>query len=355
MSLRAPPAPPLRVLLATLSAALLAAVLLALPVAPAIADGAPETTPAPPATETSEDTMLAAVVKIRMTALQDARTNAQLGTEREGSGIVIDGQGRILTIGYLVLEAASIEITTAKGKRLPATLVGYDHGSGLALLQALGPTGVPPLAIGRSDKLSERDPVLVLPFGGHDAASLAFVASRRPFAGNWEYLLESAIYTTPPAMNWSGAALLNRDGELVGIGSLFMRNTLDTDTPLPGNLFVPVDILKPILGDLIAQGRPAGPARPWLGLATDEVGGHLVVSRVSPESPAEAAGIHDGDIVVAVGKEPVRNQADLYRRVWSLGPAGVDVPLRVLQGAEMRDLRLHSVDRLQYLRRAPSY
>jgi len=349
---RSPVRAPLRirllasVALCTLLAAAAALATPAEPVAPA---------DQPTAASDGGDRLLAAIVKVRMSALEDARTTAALGREREGSGIVIDAQGRVLTIGYLVVEAARIEITTIDGKRLPATLAGYDHGTGLAVLQPLGKPEVPALPLGHSDKLAERDPVLILPFGGQEAASLAFVASRRPFTGNWEYLLESAIYTTPPAMNWSGAALVNRDGELVGIGSLFVRHSVEGTLPVPGNLFVPVDILKPILSDLIATGRPAGPARPWLGLATEEVEGHLVVSRVSPESPAEQAGIHDGDIVVAVGKEVVRSQAELYRRIWALGPAGIDVPLRILQGAEVREFHLQSVDRLDYLRRAPTY
>ena len=338
---------------ATLLAIVALCALLATPAATAAQSAGADSGQAAPAGD--GDRLLAAVVKVKMSALEDARTTPALGNEREGSGIVIDAQGRVLTIGYLVVEAARIEITTLDGKSLPASLVGYDHGSGLALLQPLGAPGVPALPLGRSDSVAERDPVLVVPFGGQEAASLAFVASRRLFTGNWEYLLESAIFTTPPAMNWSGAALVNRDGELVGIGSLFVRQSVEGTTPLPGNLFVPVDVLKPILADLIATGRPAGPPRPWLGLATEEMQGHLVVSRVSPESPAEQAGVRDGDIVVAVGKEPVRSQAELYRRIWSLGPAGVDVPLRILQGAEVRELRLHSVDRLDYLRHAPIY
>lgn len=350
MKLPGPALSPVRAPLRTrLLACLALCTLLAAPAASAA------TTEEATAAREGSDRLLAAIVKVSMSALEDARTTPALGSEREGSGIVIDTQGRVLTIGYLVVEAARIEITTFDGKRLPATLAGYDHGTGLAVLQPLGKPEVPALPLGRSDSVAERDPVLIVPFGGQESASLAFVASRRPFTGNWEYLLESAIYTTPPAMNWSGAALVNRDGELVGIGSLFVRHSVEGTMPVPGNLFVPVDILKPILADLIATGRPAGPARPWLGLATEEVEGHLVVSRVSPESPAEAAGIHGGDIVVAVGADAVRTQSQLYRKVWSLGPAGIDVPLRVLQGSELHDLKLHSVDRMEYLRRAPTY
>lgn len=303
----------------------------------------------------SAEEMLSAIVQVKMRAVADARTRPFLGAEREGSGIVIDEAGHIVTIGYLVIEADSLEITTADGKHLPAALAGYDHASGLALLRAVGSLGVKPMVLGASESLAEQDPVLIAPHGGRESARLAFVVSRRLFTGNWEYLLESAIFTTPPASNWSGAALIDRQGRLVGVGSLFVRDSAQTDALLPGNLFVPVDLLKPILSDLIRKGRPAGPSRPWLGLATEEMEGHLLVSRVSPEGPAEKAGIRTGDIVVSVGREAVRNRAEFYRKVWGLGPAGVDVPLRVLQGADLRELKLRSVDRLDYLKTAPTY
>lgn len=300
-----------------------------------------------------EDT-LAAIVQVKMRALPDARTREFLGAEREGTGVVIDREGHVLTIGYLVLEADSVQVTTADGRNLPAAVAGYDHASGLAVLRVIGPQPGKPLAVGSSSSLAERDPVLIVPFGGREAARLAFVVSRREFTGNWEYLLESAIFTTPPASNWSGSALIDREGRLVGVGSLFVRDALQTDdSVVPGNMFVPADLVKPILADLIQRGRPGGPPRPWLGLSTEEVEGHLLVSRISPDGPAEKAGVKEGDIVVSVGRDAVRSRAELYRKVWGLGAAGVEVPLRVLQGTDLKDLRLRSVDRLDYLKTAP--
>lgn len=301
------------------------------------------------------DAILAAVVKVRMKALTDARTRPFLGGEREGTGIVIDSRGHVLTIGYVVIEADSIEITTAEGKTVPATLAGYDHATGFGLLRPTMPIDVKPVAIGKSGDVGERDPVLIVPYGGRDEAKLAIVASRREFAGNWEYLLDSAIFTTPPILNWAGSALIDRQGKLVGVGSLFVRNTLEAERPIPGNMFIPIDLLKPILPDLIDKGRAKGPARPWLGLATEEVQGHLFVSRVSPEGPADKAGVRSGDIVIAVGGQAVGNHADFYRMVWATGPAGSDVPLKVLQGAKLNELSVHSIDRLEYLRTKPTY
>ena len=307
------------------------------------------------AVEQEAEDVLAAVVRVRMKAIPGARSNATLGESREGTGVVIDERGHIVTIGYIVIEADSIEIITQDDKTVPATLVGYDHPSGLALLRSSVPLGVKPMTMGQAADLAPQEPVMVLPAGGRGAASLAHVVSKRKFAASWEYLLESAIFTSPPTFQWAGAALVSREGKLVGIGSLFVRETIEGDSQRPGNMFVPIDLLKPILSDLIERGRRSGPQRPWLGLATEELHGHLLVTRVSPDGPAERAGIRNGDIVVGVGADPVKSQEEFYRRVWGLGAAGIEVPLRILQGVDLRELRLRSIDRFQYFREKPVY
>src|SRR5215470_11003902 len=304
--------------------------------------------------ERDAEDVLAAVVRIKMTAIPNARSNTTLGATREGTGVVIDERGYIVTIGYIVIEADSIEITTQDEKTYPATLVGYDHASGFGLLRSSVPLGVKPMPMGGADDVAQREPVMVLPAGGREAASLAYVMAKRKFAASWEYLLDTAIFTSPPTMQWAGAALVSREGKLVGIGSLFVRETVD-GAQAPGNMFVPIDLLKPILPDLIEKGRRSGPARPWLGLATEEVQGHLMVTRVSAEGPADKAGIRNGDIVVGVGKDPVKTHEELYRKVWGLGPAGVDVPVKVLQGVDLRELKVRSIDRFQYFREKPVY
>lgn len=304
--------------------------------------------------ERDAEDVLAAVVRVKMTAIPNARSNTTLGATREGTGVVIDERGYIVTIGYIVIEADSIEITTQNDKTYPATLVGYDHASGFGLLRSSVPLGVKPMPMGGADDVARREAVMVLPAGGREAASLAYVMSKRKFAASWEYLLDTAIFTSPPTMQWAGAALVSREGKLVGIGSLYVRETVD-GAQQPGNMFVPIDLLKPILSDLIAKGRRAGPARPWLGLATEEMHGHLLVTRVSPDGPADKAGIRNGDIVLGVGRDAVTSHEDLYRRVWGLGAAGVEVPLRVLQGVDMHEMKLRSIDRFQYFKEKPVY
>ena len=190
---------------------------------------------------------------------------------------------------------------------------------------------------------------------GTGDVTLAYVVSKRPFTGNWEYMLDSAIYTSPPTLNWSGAALINKDLNLVGVGSLIVREASEGDSALPGNMFVPIDALKPILADLVKAGRAPGVARPWLGVSADEVQGRLLVSRVSPEGPGDLAGIKVGDIILGVGGDGVRTQAEFYHKVWGRGPAGADIPLRVLQGIDVKDLAVHSIDRVDYFRPKTTY
>lgn len=297
---------------------------------------------------------LSAIVRVRAKALPNARSIATLGAEREGSGALVR-EGYVATIGYLVIEAESIEVIGADGRAAPAALAGYDHASGFALLKVLAPLAGRPLPVGDASALGERAPALVASWGGRDNVSLVNVVSRRPFSGSWEYLLEAAIFTYPPVMNWSGAALIGAKGELLGLGSLIVADATGDGTPAPGNMFVPADLLNALIEDFIARGKAPGPARPWLGLNTEELRGRLFVARVSPDGPADRAGIVAGDILVGIGAEPLSSLADFYRKLWSRGAAGIEVNLRVLRGGEVKEVLLRSIDRLDYFRARPNY
>ena len=296
--------------------------------------------------------LLTGVVQVTATVPADAQTAASLGREREGSGVVIDQAGLVVTIGYLVLEADEVTLTDSEGRAVPAQIVGYDYETGFGLLRALAPLKAKPLAFGNAAAVKERDPVVIASFGG--MGGLAVVIARRTFAGPWEYLLDDAIFTAPPHPAWSGAALLDRDGKLVGIGSLILADATGNGQ-VPGNMFVPIDRLTPILGDLLAAGRAAGPAHPWLGLNTEALEGRLVVTRVSPGGPASRAGLRHGDLIEGVGGQPVSDLAEFYRKIRALGDAGVEVPLDVQQGGATHEIRVHSIDRRDYLRRDHTY
>ncbi len=312
--------------------------------------------PAGPSAAQSLIDQLSAVVRLRAVIAPDARTAEGLGREREGNGIVIDQGGLVLTIGYLMVEATGIEITSLDGKTVPAQVIGYDHESGFGLVRTLVPLRVKPIPLGRSSDLKPQDPVLIAGFGGPQLAAPAFVVSRREFAGSWEYLLDDAIFTAPPYPNWSGAALIDQDGRLVGVGSLIVGNTTGKRLAIPGNMFVPIDRLKPILADLITDGRAATPPPPWLGMATEEVQGRLVVQRVTSGGPAAQVGIVPGDIVVGVGGEVPKDLADFWRKVRAKGSAGVEVPVTVIHGGGgARDFVLKSADRRDFLKLKTSY
>jgi serine protease Do len=289
----------------------------------------------------------AQVVRVDTRAIDGAPTAAGLGARRSGSGVILESQ-LVLTIGYLLLEAESVIVTTASGRRIPGDVAGVDHATGLGLVRTALPLDGTRIELGDSDRVSAGQKLLTIGHGEDEATEL-YVLSRKPFAASWEYLLERPIYTYPPVNNWSGSALVTADGKLVGIGSLIVDDAAQEHRGVPGNLFVPINLLKPILADLRATGHRHGPVQPWLGMATEVVRGRLTVVRVSRDGPADGAGIDPGDVVLAVEGESVADQFAFYRRLWRQGPAGTEVTLRVLRGGTVREFRLRSIDRAQHL------
>ena len=296
------------------------------------------------------DELLSAVVQVKTYINPDGRTVRGLGQQRSGSGIVIDDNGLILTIGYLMVEAHSAEVLTNSGRKTTADVVGYDHDTGFGLLRSSEPLKVKPLTLGKSGDLKEQDQVLAASFGGRAGIAPAYVMALREFAAAWEYLIPSAIFTAPAHSVWSGAALVSRDGKLVGVGSLVVGDVTGRGKNLPGNMYVPIDLLPPIMSDLLSRGRTAGPGRPWLGLNAEEVRGRIFVTRVTDEGPAQQAGIQPNDIILAVNGETPRSLADFYRKLWSLGSAGASVPLDLLQDNGAKRIAVKSINRLDHLR-----
>jgi len=326
----------------------------ALPAAAAAPRAAPEPAAKDPAAYQHLIDAANAVVAVKTKALANARSNLNLGAERTGSGVLIAPSGLVLTIGYLILEADQVEIMTNKGRTVPATVTAYDHATGFGLLRPLGPLDVKPIKLGASAPVEQLDRMMIAAALGDETVSVATVVSRRPFAGYWEYMLDNAIFTSPPHLAHSGAALINRDGELVGIGSLFVMDAMTPGERLPGNMFVPIDLLKPILEEMIKTGRQKGGVRPWIGLSSLEEDGRIKVLRVTAEGPADQAGIAPGDIILSVGGAKVDKLGDFYQRLWSAGAPGVEVMLKVLHGNDIRDVPVRSIDRLEFVRKKPT-
>jgi len=303
--------------------------------------------------EQSADEILKAIVKIKARIPESAFTARTLGTEREGNGVVIDSKGHILTIGYLIIEAETLEVTTEEGKTIRASFVGYDHDTGFGLLKANQPLSIKPMKLGKSSEVKQGDPILMAGYGGTESVQAGRVLARKEFAGYWEYLLEDAIYTAPAHTGFGGAALIDPDGKLVGIGSLLTQVIIPGFGSISCNISVPIDLLHPILADLIAKGRTSAPPRPWLGLNAEEAHGRVFVVRVTPGSPAEKE-LQAGDMILTVKGGEVKGLADFYRKVWALGHAGVEVPLSILRGTKIREITVQSIDRNQLLRLKPA-
>ncbi len=314
------------------------------------------TAPVPVQAQSSVEEVLGAVVRVQSTIESTARTAKTLGTARDGHGVVIDSNGLVLTIGYLVLEASSVTVTGPDGKPQPASVLAYDHDTGFGLLRMAQPLPVKPMRMGDSSSLLADSDVLVAGFGGVGRAIRARVVSRRDFAGYWEYLLPDAIFTQPPYPLYGGAALLDKGGKLVGIGSLIVADAQTPNNPSPGNMFVPINALKPILGQLIANGRSDGPHHPWIGVYTEEYRQRVFVARLAEDGPGATAGILPGDLVIAVAGQPVSSQIDFYRKVWAIGGPGVDIPLTILrQTGSIEDISIKSSNRFDWLQSDTSH
>jgi S1-C subfamily serine protease len=294
--------------------------------------------------------LLDAMVLLRVEIPEDAFTASILGTERVGYGVVIRDNGLVLTIGYLITEAETIWLTSNTGAVVAGHALAYDQASGFGLVQALGELRAPMLERGSSREVAAGDEVYVIGHGGRAHALKAKVFAKREFAGYWEYLIDDALFTTPAHPQWGGAALVDKGGRLVGIGSLLLQETVGEEAD-QGNMFVPIDLLEPILEDLIKRGRAAHAPRPWLGMYTQQAEGRLTVAALAPGSPAESAGVKAGDLVLGVAGERTASLADFLRRVWRLGGPGVEVPLMLARQGDVLRLSVRSADRNDFLKK----
>ncbi len=296
------------------------------------------------------DAALMSVVGIRSIIPGDAFTAETLGTERAGNGVLIRGDGLVLTIGYLITEAESIWMHLADGRAVPGHALAYDQETGFGLVQALMRLDLPALSFGDSSAAQLGERVVVGGAGGRQRSVAAHIAAKQEFAGYWEYVIDEAIFTAPAHPNWGGTALIGHAGDLLGIGSLQLQQDRGGGNTEHLNMIVPIDLIKPIFNDLLTYGRPNRPPRPWLGLYATEIEDRIVIAGLASEGPAQQANVCTGDIVLAVAGTTVDDLAELFRKIWSLGAAGVEVPLTIYREGRTLELRVPSGDRSRFLK-----
>lgn len=294
---------------------------------------------------------LSAVMALSSTIPADAFTADTLGTERAGNAVLIRDDGLVLTIGYLVTEAQSVWLTLNDGRVVPGHVIGIDAESGLALVQALGRLNVPALTLGSAADTRSGDSVIIGGAGGRRKSIAGRIMMKQEFAGYWEYVLDEAIFTAPAHPHWGGTALIGSEGELLGIGSLHLQQEQAPDPDEHLNMIVPIDLLKPVLDDILRFGRPNRPARPWLGVFATEVEGRIAIAGVNPHGPAETAQVRVGDIVVEVAGRRVDSLAGFFRQVWAQGSAGSVIPMKIHRDGRFVDLAVPSTDRALLLKR----
>lgn len=292
--------------------------------------------------------ILRSIVGLRASVPEDAFTAQTLGILREGSGVVIGDNGLVLTIGYLITEADEVWLTPHGGPPVPAHVVAYDQETGFGLVQALAPLGLPALELGDASGTKVGTPIVVA--DGFGQFVEGYIVAKQEFAGYWEYLLDEAIFTAPAHPSWGGAALTDADGKLLGIGSLRLEMSQNGESA-DINMVVPIDLLRPILDDLLTRGQANRPQRPWLGVFSAEQNGAVVVMSVAAGSPAAQAGLRQGDIISEIRDGEVEGLADFYRKVWKSGPAGAEIPMRVLRNGRDAWLRVKSADRNSFLKK----
>ncbi len=305
-------------------------------------------------TELDIEHLARSVTKLRAVVPEDAFTAGVLGSQRTGNGVVIDADGLILTIGYLVTEATDIWLTAPDGREVAAHPLAYDQVTGFGLMLPLEKLNIPQLTFGSSAALEVGSEAHIVSAPEFSPPQIAHVVARREFAGAWEYLLEDALFAAPAHPHWSGAALLNAKGELVGLGSLLVREII-REEEINANMFVPIDLLKPILADLASQGKAERVGRPWLGVYAVEVTGRVYVTGVVDGGPAQSVDIREGDVISQVADQDVKNLADFYRQLWAVGPAGASVALTTLRGGSRLRINVRSVDRSDLLKRPQAH
>ena len=294
--------------------------------------------------------VMRSVVRVDAVVPQEARTATTYGRERSGTGVVLDSNGLILTVGYIVAEANSVIVTFSDGEKVASEIVAYDHASGVALLRANKSVATKPLKLAKSDAGKKDQPALIIPFNGEEATRAVKIGKVKKFTSGWEYVMDDAIHTYPPSTDFAGSALLSQKGELLGIGALVTIDIdIDPKVRVPGNVFIPIASVKENLGDLLTKGRSRESIRPWIGLHLKETKEGIKVSAVEDDSPAARSGIEAGDTIVAVEQRRLKSLTNFYKRVWTEHEPGDKIHLLVVRDDHYSNVPVETVDLYNWL------
>jgi S1-C subfamily serine protease len=295
--------------------------------------------------------VMQSVVRVDALVPEGARTAATHGRERTGTGVVLDANGLVLTVGYIVAEASSVLVTFSDGEKVPSQIVAYDHASGIALLRANRRVATKPVKLAKAQSGKKDEHALIVPSEGEASIKAVKIGKIKKFTSGWEYVMDDAIYTYPPSTDFAGSALLSQRGELLGIGALVTIDIdIDPKVRVPGNVFIPINSVQNILGDLLTQGRSEESQRPWLGLHLKETKQGIKVNAVEEDGPAEASGIKTGDTIVAVEQMKVKSLNHFYKRIWEDFEPGEKIHLLVLRDDQYANVPVESVDLYKWLK-----
>ena len=266
-----------------------------------------------------------------------------LGTERSGSGVVVDPGGYVVTVGYVVMGAEDLSVVSNDGGRHKARVVYLDHESGLATVRAEG-LQAPAAELMSSKGLQPGDSVVLLASNGEEAVrgTTGFVTDLGPFDAHWEYMLDGAIKSTAMNPGLGGGALLTMDGKVRGVVSLNLNliGICSLSIPIESFLRSP----DPFLGRASDRSRVH---RPWLGLFPQPLEKGVLVAGVVPGGPAEESGIESGDVLLSINGEEVTSRREFYEKLWQ-GHAGDDVTLTVYREKSLETVHVSSRSRADF-------
>jgi serine protease DegS len=265
------------------------------------------------------------------------------------SGVLIDANGTIVTNNHVVADAERILVTLAEGRKFEGVVVGADPDADLAIVKIPG-KGLPYAAVGDARALRKGDWVVALgnPLGLGSTATVGVVSASRRGPVEVEGRTLQSVIQTDAAINQgnSGGALVNIEGELVGINTAILSTSFAGGSIGIG-FAIPINDAWPIVRQLLRNGRVI---RPWIGIQYEPAGGEnawqstetrrgVLVTRVLRGSPAAAAGVEAGDVIRRLGPVPVESTSDIFQFVTRHSP-GETVSVQVQRAGITHTLRL---------------